>query len=141
MPAKKMRVEVFDGSGNRYSVTFEGQVSREKALRLLDIVELLGGMPGVNPGESEPISELPKLEKMRLIVERHFPIIWFSAKDVQTVYEQELKEPVGLSTVSTYLSRMAERGLLMKSGVANSKRYRLAAHKTPTSLSLAKDNK
>jgi len=141
MPAKKMRVEVFDGSGNRYTVAFEGHVSREKALRLLDIVELLGGMPGVNPNESEPISELPKLEKMRLIVEKHFPIIWFSSKDVQAVYEQELKEPVGLSTVSTYLSRMAERGILMKSGVSNSKRYRLIAPKAESTLSLTKDNK
>jgi len=141
MPAKKMRVEVFDGSGNRFTVTFEGQVSREKALRLLDIVELLGGMPSVNPGESEPISELSKLEKMRLIVERHFPIIWFSSKDVQAVYEQELKEPLGLSTVSTYLSRMAERGILMKSGFSNSKRYRLITHKTESALNLAKDNK
>jgi hypothetical protein len=40
-----MRVEVFDGSGNRYTVTFEGYVTREKAIRLLDIVELLGGIP------------------------------------------------------------------------------------------------
>jgi len=141
MPAKKVRVEVFDGVGNRYTVTFEGQVSREKALRLLDIVELLGGMPGINPGESEPISELPKLEKMRVIVERHFPIIWFSSKDVQTVYEQELKEPVGLSTVSTYLSRMADRGILMKSGSSNSRRYRLVSHAVQRTLNLTKDNK
>jgi len=141
MPAKRIRVEVFDGSGNRYAVSFEGQVSREKALRLLDIVELLGGMPGVNPGESESISELSKLEKIHMIVARHFPIIWFSSKDVQTVYEQELKEPVGLSTVSTYLSRMAERGILLKSGVSSSKRYRLITQKTESTLNLTKDNK
>jgi len=141
MPAKKMRVEVFDGSGNRYTVTFDGEVTRDKALRLLDIVELLGGMPGVSPGGSKPISELPKLEKMRLIVEKHFPIIWFSSKDVQTVYEQEMKEPVNLSTVSTYLTRMAERGTLMKTGLPNSKRYRLITQKAPSTLSLTKDNK
>ena len=141
MPAKKMRVEVFDETGNRYTVTFDGNVTRDKALRLLDIVELLGGMPSVNTEESEPVSELPKLEKMRLIVGKHFPIIWFSAKDVQTVYEQELKEPVSLSMVSTYLTRMAERGMLMKSGFSNSKRYRLIAHKASSTLSLTKDNK
>jgi len=129
MPAKKMRVEVFDESGNRYAVTFAGEVTRDKALRLLDIVELLGGMPGVSPSGNEPISELPKLEKLSLIVERHFPIIWFSSKDVQTVYEQELKEPVNLSTVSTYLTRMAERGILMKTGLSHSKRYRLITQK------------
>jgi len=139
MPAKKMRVEVFDGSGNRYAVTFEGQVSREKALRLLDIVELLGGMPGVSPpNESESISELSKLEKMRLIVEKHFQVIWFSSKDIQAVYEKELNEPVNLSTVSTYLSRMAHRGILVKSGSTNYKRYRLVSRTTPSAFTLTK---
>lgn len=141
MPARKMRVEVFDGSGNKYTVTFDGQVTRDKALRLLDIIELLGGMPSVNPSLTEKISELPKLEKMRLIVEKHFPIIWFSSKDVQSVYEQELKEPVALSMVSTYLSRMTKRGILIKTGFSNSKRYRLVTQQAPSAFSLTKDNK
>ena len=45
MPARKMRVELFDNDGNRYTIAFEGQVTRDKALRLLDLVELLGGVP------------------------------------------------------------------------------------------------
>jgi hypothetical protein len=141
MPAKKMRVEVFDGGGNKYTVTFDGQVTREKALRLLDIVELLGGMPGMNPQESMAASDLPKQEKMRLTAEKHFPIVWFSAKDVQQVYEQEMKEPVALSMVSTYLTRLADRGALSKIGMAHGKRYRLVAPRPETQLTLTKDNK
>ena len=141
MPAKRMRVEVFDGGGNKYTVTFDGQVTREKALRLLDIVELLGGMPGVNQPASLAASDLPKQEKMRLIVEKHFPLVWFSAKDVQSVYEQEIKEPISLSMTSTYLTRLANRGALSKIGVARGKRYRLAAPKPETPLTLTKDNK
>ena len=49
MPARKMRVELFDSDGNRYTIAFEGQVTRDKALRLLDLVELLGGTPGEGP--------------------------------------------------------------------------------------------
>lgn len=143
MPAKKMRVEVFDSGGSRYTVTFEGNVTREKAVRLLDIIELLGGMPGVTSGESPPVAELPKLEKIRLIVEKHFPIIWFSSRDVQTVYEHELKEPVALSVVSTYLARMSDRGILTKTSVGNSKRYRLVSQKVQTTVAegLTKDNR
>jgi len=141
MPAKRMRVEVFDGTGNKYTVTFDGQVTREKAIHLLDIVELLGGMPGVAPPDSVPLADLPKLEKMRLIVEKHFPIVWFSAKDVQNVYEQEMREPAALSMVSTYLTRMAGRGTLLKTEIANTKRYRLVAQRTESPLSLTKDNK
>lgn len=141
MPAKKMRVEVFDGTGNKYTVTFDGDVTRDKALRLLDIVELLGGMPSVSPSQGAAVSELPKLEKLRLIVEKHFPIIWFSSKDVQGMYEQEFKEPIALSMVCTYLARMANRGVLMKTGLSNSRRYRLTTQTAQSALRLAKDNK
>jgi len=138
-----MRVEVFDSGGSRYTVTFEGSVTREKAVRLLDIIELLGGMPGVASGESSPVAELPKLEKIRFIVEKHFPIIWFSSRDVQTVYEQELKEPVALSVVSTYLSRMSNRRILVKTTAGNHKRYRLASQKIQTAAveGFTKDNR
>jgi len=141
MPAKKMRVEVFDGGGNRYSITFEGQVTREKALRLLEIVELLGGMPGVNPNESHTISDHSKQDKVHLLVERNFPIVWFSSKDVQNLYEKELKEPISLSTVSTYLSRMANRGILAKSNASNKRRYRIITQMAQGALNLVKDNK
>jgi hypothetical protein len=141
MPAKKMRVDVFDGGGNRYTITFEGQVTRDKALRLLDIVELLGGMPGVNPSGSQPISELSKQDKVRLLVEKNFPIVWFSSRDVQNLYERELEEPINLSTVSTYLSRMADRGLLASSNASNKRRYRIVTQFVQDAVSLAKDNK
>jgi hypothetical protein len=140
MPARKMKVDVFDTGGNRYSITFEGQVTRDKALRLLEIVELLGGMPGGNPAESKPVSEMTKQDKVRFLVEKNFPLVWFSSKEVQTLYERELKEPISLSTVSTYLSRMAERGSLLKTQMANKKRYRITTQFAQNTLNLAKDN-
>jgi hypothetical protein len=141
MPAKKMRVEVFDGGGNRYTITFEGQVTREKALRVLDIVELLGGMPGVNPNVGQNINELSKQDKVRLIVEKKFPIVWFSSRDIQNVYEKELKEPITLSTVSTYLSRMAGRGILASRNTSNRRRYRIITQIAQDALGLTRDNK
>ncbi|MEM2104420.1 MAG: BlaI/MecI/CopY family transcriptional regulator [Candidatus Bathyarchaeia archaeon] len=127
MPARKMRIEVFDGDGNKYSIAFEGQVTREKALRLLDLVELLGGVTGVaNPGVRAPSSELSKYDKVLTLVQKHFPMVWFSSRDVQAVYEQEFKEPISLSTVATYLSRMAGKGLLSRSGASNRLKYRVS---------------
>jgi len=140
MPARKMRVEVFNGSGDRYTITFEGQVTREKALRLLDLVELLGGMPTVNPGWNRPPSELTKIDKIRLVVEKSFPIGWFSSKDIQSAYEEEFKNPISLSTVSTYLSRMADRGILAKNKVSNRRRYRIVSEVSKVS-SFMKGNK
>ena len=109
-----MRVELFDSDGNRYTIAFEGQVTRDKALRLLDLVELLGGAPSEGPtanaGTSFPSRVLSRFEKVQLVVQKSFPLIWFSSKEIQSVYEQELKEPVSLSTVSTYLSKNGKQG-------------------------------
>ena len=130
MPARKMRVELFDSDGNRYTIAFEGQVTRDKALRLLDLVELLGGAPGegptVNSNAALPNRVLSRFEKVQLIVQKNFPLVWFSSKDIQSVYEQELKEPVGLSTISTYLSRMAVKGMLLRTGGQNNLKYKTA---------------
>ncbi|MGB9841125.1 MAG: hypothetical protein ACPLKZ_00180 [Candidatus Bathyarchaeales archaeon] len=130
MPARKMRVELFDSEGNRYTIAFEGQITREKALHLLDLVELLGGMPNEETtsvaGSNLTSNSLSRFEKVHYVIKKHFPIIWFSSKDVQAVYEQEFKEPIGLSTVSTYLARMANKGLLLRTGGANSLKYKVA---------------
>jgi hypothetical protein len=131
MPARKMRIELFDNEGNRYKISFEGQITREKALRLLDLVELLGGMPGETtnnkPGSLITRNNLSKFEKVRLIIQKRFPLIWFSSKEIQSIYEQELKEPITLSTVSTYLARMTNRGILLRSGQSNGLRYKIAS--------------
>jgi hypothetical protein len=130
MPARKIRVELFDSDGNRYTIAFEGEVTRDKALRLLDLVELLGGAPSegtsANTGAALPNHVLSRLEKVQLVIQRNFPLIWFSSKDIQSVYEQELKEPVGLSTISTYLSRLSNKGVLLRTGGSNNLKYKTA---------------
>jgi len=131
MPARKMRVELFDSDGNRYTIAFEGQVTRDKALRLLDLVELLGGAPSENPSASAqgsiPNNVLSRFEKVQAVIQKSFPLIWFSSKDIQSVYEQELKEPISLSTVSTYLSRMASKGIILRTGGSNNLKYKAAS--------------
>jgi hypothetical protein len=138
MPARKMRVELFDSEGNRYTIAFEGQITRDKAVRLLDLVELLGGMPeeGINPGTGSTVAgkSSSRFEKVRSVIQKSFPLIWFSSRDVQSVYEQELKEPVSLSTVSTYLARMTSRGLLLRAGESNNLKYKVAPQVPHTTI-------
>lgn len=127
MPARKMRVEMSDSEGNRYSISFEGQMTRDKALRILDMVELLGGVQGGDPQSArpaEPRVESTKYEQVRLLASKNFPLVWFSSRDMQIAYEQEYKEPISLSTTATYLARMVQRGLLVKAGASNRLRYK-----------------
>lgn len=128
MAAKKVRIEILT-NGDRYTITFEGQITREKALRLLDLVELLGGMPTINPETEFSSLEMSKIDKVRLVAEKKFPIGWFSSRDIQLAYEEHFNEPLRLSTVSTYLSRLAERGILAKDGTSNQRCYRIITSK------------
>ena len=126
MPAKKMRVDVFDENGNRYTVTFEGKVTREKALRLFDIVELLGGVHGKNEQKYE-MTKFSKIDKTKLVVEKDFPFRWFSSKEILAIYEKKYNEPISLSTISTYLARLTDRGFLIKKGSSYNRNYRMIA--------------
>lgn len=119
-----MRVEVYDETGNRYTISLEGRVTRENALRVLDMVELLGGMRGV-AGDETYTPQLSKFDKVRLVVEKNFPLVWFSAKDAASVYHKETKEYASLSTISTYLARLSKRGVLVRTKNSNRVLYRL----------------
>jgi hypothetical protein len=138
MPVNKMRVEIFDKEGNKYTVAFDGQITRDKTLRILDIAELLGGMSNENQSPTSSANSLPdmlsRFEKVQQVIQKSFPLVWFVSKDVQLVYEQELKEPISLSTVSTYLSRMTNKSLLIRTGTGNNVKYKTVPNLSQTKI-------
>jgi hypothetical protein len=136
VPARKMRVDVSDEEGNRYTITFEGNVTRKKALCMLDIVELLGGVHSKKESKNDT-SSVSKFDRAKSVVGRRFPIAWFSSKEVRTAYEEETGEPISLSTISTYLARMAKRGMLLKRGTHHALEYHIMSQPTQNALSLA----
>jgi hypothetical protein len=141
MPAKKLKVEIFDAEGNRYTISCEGHVSREKILHVLDLAELLGG-PSVNSdGLRRTSYDSTKFELFRSLIRQSFPIEWFSSKEAQLACEQELSLPFGLSTVSTYLARMADRGVLLRKGPSNDRKYKSLAGSYNNHANVSKDNK
>jgi len=125
MPAKKLRVEVYDWDGNKYSITFEGKVTRDKVLKLFDIIEALGGV-SESDFVYDNMDDITQFDKVKYIIEKYFPVVWFKSKDVAFAYEQEFGESIKLSTVSTYLARLVDKGFLIRKGSQNSRRYRIA---------------
>jgi len=124
MPARKLRVEIFDAEGNRYTISCDGHVSREKILRVLDLVELLGGASADSDGCRRTSYDYTKFDLFRSLMERNFQVKWFSSKEAQQACEQELNLPLRLSTVSTYLARMVDRGFLLRRGPSYDRKYR-----------------
>lgn len=127
MPTRKLRLEVFDSQGNRYTITCEGSVNKEKVLRMLDLVELVGDAGDENERWRRTSPANTKFEKIRTTVEQQFPLEWFSSQDAKKACERTMREHLSLSTVSTYLARLADRGFLMRKGSSNQRRYKILA--------------
>jgi hypothetical protein len=118
---KRVKIEVADGDREKVTITLEGDMSRERILHLMDLLQLLDITDKAKPQEPEEIS---KFEKIRLLLRRKFPTGWFTSQDVMVAYEDSYEEPIGLSTVSTYLVRLVERGDVTRSGSVATRRYR-----------------
>ena len=151
MMARRLKVEFQDRRGNRYTLTVEGRLSPEEMLRLVgSIIYNVGGpggepvlwgpegqVPASMPPGPPPPTEMTLYERIQLVVDKYFPGTWFSSREVREAYEREFGEPVKTSTVSTYLARMAERGLLVRAGPVSNRRYRLVEEEPPGALARA----
>ena len=124
MTNRKLKIEFNNGDGNKISVTISGQFKRDKVLQLLDFIDLLDGNSEIN--EEKLLTDLSKIEKLQLIIKRKFPIGWFNSQEMMIAYEDILNEPIGLSTVSTYLYRLVGKRVLIRAGSLAERRYKLA---------------
>jgi hypothetical protein len=119
----RVKIDINCNDGNKISVSLEGSLTRDKVLQVLDFIDLLGESPKGN--EHPENSNLSKYERIQNIILRKFPIGWFSSQEVMIAYEDALDEPIGLSTVSTYLTRLATKGILTRSGSVVKRRYKI----------------
>lgn len=124
MTNRKLKIEFNNGDGNKISVTISGRFKRDKVLQLLDFIDLLDGNSEIN--DEKLLTDLSKIEKLQLIIKRKFPIGWFNSQEMMIAYEDILNEPIGLSTVSTYLYRLVGKRVLIRSGSISERRYKLA---------------
>ena len=128
MGIRKVKVVVEDDQGRLYSFTVPSPISREKIAQFIDLVEMMSGpsereAPALSKTIKDPFRS--KFEKILVLIRERFPLKWFTSSEVQLAYEEEFKEPISLSTVSTYLSRYFDRGILLREGPPNMLRYKL----------------
>ena len=64
------------------------------------------------------LTESSKIERIKILIRSisKNPSHWFTSKDILGLYEQHIGEPISLSTVSTYLSRLEHQQILEKRG-------------------------
>jgi len=120
---KRVKVEFVDDNGTRYSLAVEGKVSREKVLKIIDLMELVEGQDSMSQPALDSSTVFGRLFKL---IEDSYAAREFSSADIARDYEEQQGVSIGLSTVSTYLCRLADRGMLKRQKFGNSWVYRRA---------------
>jgi len=115
MAQKKIRINLEDSSGGKYKFDLEGNITRDKVLKLFELMDVM---------DIEQEQEAPNFDtlggKIWYIIENYFPTGRFTSSLVLQKYEDEYnepdavyherkKEPIKLSVVSTYLARFASQ--------------------------------
>ncbi|HJO31732.1 MAG TPA: hypothetical protein QF518_03790 [Nitrosopumilus sp.] len=105
MAKKRIRIDMEDSDGAKYDIKLEGNVTREKVLKIFEMMDLMN---------IEEEQQTPNLEsvgsKIWHIVDKFFPMGKFTSTNILEKYEDEFNEPIKLSVISTYLARFSTKG-------------------------------
>ena len=105
MAKKRIRIDMEDSDGARYDIKLEGNVTREKVLKIFEMMDLMN-----IEEESEPTKLDSVGAKIWHIIDKFFPMGKFTSTNILEKYEDEYNEPLKLSIISTYLSRFSTKG-------------------------------
>ncbi len=105
MAKKRIRIDMEDSDGARYDIKLEGNVTREKVLKIFEMMDLMNIEEEQGPTNLDSIGA-----KIWHIVDKFFPMGKFTSTNILEKYEDEYNEPVKLSIISTYLSRFSTKG-------------------------------
>jgi len=110
MAKKRIRIDMEDSDGAKYDIKIEGNVTREKVLKIFEMMDLMNIEEG-----PEALNLDSTGSKIWNIVDMHFPVGKFTSSTILEKYEDEYNEPIKLSIISTYLSRFANKNRIERS--------------------------
>ena len=122
---KKVKVEITDEDGTTYSLALQGTFSQDKVMKMMELLDLLGRTE--HGSHTPPLpNESTIYGKILKLIHSSYTAKEFSSADIAREYEDTYASPIPLSTVSTYLSRLADRGTLNRQKFGNSWVYRVS---------------
>lgn len=128
---KKIKIELEDAEGGKYNLSLEGNLSKDKIQKVLQLVETLNiSKDDLDSNTKLPIEQNNSLQKYDLgsnlssnsigskiwsLIENNFAFSSFTSSNVAESYEESYGEQLQLSLISTYLSRYFEKQKLIRS--------------------------
>ena len=151
---RKIKIEFEDAEGSKYNLSLDGDISKNKILKVYELMETLNTLDGrqfeensaghakdirmANGRSRESLSSVGS--KIWYVVENKFPSSTFTSSDIQEMYEEEYKESMRLDAVATYLSRYFNKGKLIRNRKGG-KEWVYKVTPTTKTTTLAKKNK
>ena len=133
MRPRRLKVEFYDSEGVRHSIAIDGPVTKEKVAKILDLVELMAGTPQTLPAA---LGLSPrKFDKLTSTIISQLKGRSFTSGEARKAFESTFQEKIPLSTVSTYLTRLADRGVLEREQEKLGLVYRVKIEEQKLSLS------
>jgi predicted transcriptional regulator len=124
---KKIKIEFEDAEGSKYNLSLDGDISKNKILKVYELMESLNAPEGEayennNDGHRKGLGEknmhtstLTSVgSKVWYIIEHKFPNSTFTSTDIQEMYEEQYKESMRLDAIATYLSRYVNKSKLVR---------------------------
>jgi len=131
---RRFKLEFYDDDGVRHAITIDGQITREKVGKLLDLVEIMAGTPRAT---ASALSISPhKFDRLAATIISTLNDKNFTAIDAKKAFETSFSEKIPISTVSTYLTRLADRGVLDRIQAGRTLNYRVRSEEPKSVLSL-----
>ena len=120
MNQKRIRINLEDQEGAKYKFDIEGNVTKNKVLKLFELMDLMNIEDGQNTPDLGSVGG-----KIWNIVENSFPAGRFTSSSVLEKYEDEYNEPIKLSVVSTYLARFSSRNRIQRTRIGREWSYQI----------------
>ncbi len=119
MNQKRIRIDVHDKDGAKYDFKIEGNITKEKALKIFELMDLIN----IEDNQAPNLDSIGG--KIWNVVENSFPVGKFTSSTVLEKYEDEYNEPIKLSVVSTYLARFASRNRIERARIGREWSYQI----------------
>ena len=128
---KKIKIELEDDEGGRYNLSLEGNLSKDKIQKVLNLVESLNlskdesntliktdhgqtnsTIKNINNNNNPSLNSIES--RVWTLIQNNFAFSSFTSSNVAESYESNYGEQLQLSLISTYLSRYYDKNKLTR---------------------------
>ena len=136
---RKIRIQLEDNDGDKYNLSLEGALSKEKMFKILTLIDSLdNNISDANvDSQSDNNTNSDTLgTKLWNIIENEIKDINFTSNDILKTYNQIYRESTQLSIVSTYLTRFFTKNKLTRRKHGKEWIYSLSNGQTTQNISV-----